>query len=123
MLAVKASATSTQISIDLLRQHLKVARLHDQLLSHSRQRLGSHLQRLSPSRLGAGDDAAELEAAPAAVPQQAQRRLRPWPEPAASRLDPGRRSSVPPSLAGGLREAGPVLGRLFGQLDDAMRIR
>lgn len=39
MLAVKASAVSTQTSLELLRLHLRVTRLHDELQARSRERL------------------------------------------------------------------------------------
>jgi hypothetical protein len=48
LLAVRASAVSTQASLDLLRMHLRVARLHEQLLAHSRDRLGTHAGALPP---------------------------------------------------------------------------
>lgn len=48
LLAVRASAASTQASLDLLRMHLRVARLHDQLLEHSRARLDAHTRALPP---------------------------------------------------------------------------
>jgi hypothetical protein len=64
MLAVRASAVSTQTSIELLRMHLRVERLHDQLLRHSRELLTAELR----SRL------------PGAVPQAEAGVARPWPE-------------------------------------------
>jgi hypothetical protein len=48
LLAVRASTASTQASLDLLRMHLRVARLHDQLLEHSRHRLATHAGELPP---------------------------------------------------------------------------
>jgi hypothetical protein len=48
LLAVRASAVSTQASLDLLRMHLRVARLHQQLLEHSRDRLATHAGALPP---------------------------------------------------------------------------
>lgn len=46
MLAVRASAISTQASIDLLRIQLRVANLHQQLLRHSRDGLAAESQAL-----------------------------------------------------------------------------
>ena len=48
LLAVRASAASTRASIDLLRMELRVARLHDQLLKHSRDDLAAHAGTLRP---------------------------------------------------------------------------
>ncbi len=48
LLAVRASAASTQTSLDLLRMHLRVERLHEQLLEHSRDRLATHVSALPP---------------------------------------------------------------------------
>jgi hypothetical protein len=48
LLAVRASAASTQASLDLLRMHLRVARLHEQLLEHSRHSLATHAEELPP---------------------------------------------------------------------------
>ena len=48
LLAVRASAVSTQASLDLLRMHLRVARLHEQLLEHSRHSLATHTGELPP---------------------------------------------------------------------------
>ncbi len=51
LLAVRASAASTQASLDLLRMHLRVARLQEQLLKDSRDRLATHakaLRQLAP---------------------------------------------------------------------------
>lgn len=46
MLAARASAVSTQTSIDLLRMHLRVARLHEQLLRHSRNAVAAQAEAL-----------------------------------------------------------------------------
>ena len=40
LMTVKSSAIATQGSIELLRLHMDVARLHDELLAHSRETLG-----------------------------------------------------------------------------------
>ena len=48
MLAVRASAVSTQTSIDLLRMQLRVTRLHEQLLRHSRERLAAEAEAVLP---------------------------------------------------------------------------
>lgn len=47
MLSVKASATATQASIDLLRQQIRVARLRDQLLLHAQRDLETLQQQLA----------------------------------------------------------------------------
>jgi len=48
LLAVRASMASTQASLDLLRMHLRVARLHEQLLERSRHDLTTHTGELPP---------------------------------------------------------------------------
>ena len=48
LLAVRASLASTHASLDLLRMHLRVARLHEQLLEQSRHRLATHTGELPP---------------------------------------------------------------------------
>jgi len=48
LLAVRASAVSTQTSLELLRMHLRVARLHEQLLEQSRRDLTTHTGELPP---------------------------------------------------------------------------
>jgi hypothetical protein len=115
LLAVRASAVSTQASIDLLRMHLQVARLHDQLLRHSRQSLGAQVEALLP---GGAPPAAGAEAGDEEGP------VRPWPSAA------GEASGAPPSsaevpgsvsaLEDGLRRARPALGRLLNSLDRAL---
>ncbi len=62
-LAVRASAVSTQTSIDLLRMQLRVTRLHEQLLKHSRDRLAAEAEAVLPR------DPAPSETSPA----------QPWP--------------------------------------------
>lgn len=47
-LAVRASAVSTQTSIELLRMNLRVAQLHEQLLQHSRDALAAQVQTSLP---------------------------------------------------------------------------
>ena len=64
MLAIRASAVSTQTSIELLRIQLRVARLHEQLLRHSRDGLGAQVKELRQ----------EASTPPEASP------VRPWPE-------------------------------------------
>lgn len=114
LLAVRASAVSTQASIDLLRMHLQVARLHDQLLRHSRQSLGAHVEALLPggappaagAEAGAGEDGL----------------ARPWPD-AAGEAPPPSTAEVPGSVSAleeGLRRARPALGRLLNSLDRAL---
>lgn len=48
-LAVRASAVSTQTSIELLRINLRVAQLHEQLVQRSRDALAAQVQK-SPAR-------------------------------------------------------------------------
>jgi hypothetical protein len=47
-LAVRASAVSTQTNIELLRLNLRVAKLHEQLLQHSRDALAEQVQESLP---------------------------------------------------------------------------
>ncbi len=47
MLAVKSSAISTEASVEMLRLHIEVARMHEALLAHSQQNLDEHLAELS----------------------------------------------------------------------------
>ena len=47
-LAVRASAVSTQTSIELLRINLRVAQLHGQLLQHSKDALTAQVQTTPP---------------------------------------------------------------------------
>jgi hypothetical protein len=47
-LAVRASAVSTQTSIELLRMNLRVAQLHEQLLQHSRDTLVAQVRESLP---------------------------------------------------------------------------
>ena len=114
LLAVKASATSTQISLDLLRQHLKVAQLHEKLLETSKQRLEAHVEELaaagaltpqSDSSDPSGADQANRQAADFSQPSR-----RPWPQ------QPG----SPSTLETGLKTAQPVLDRLAAQVNDAV---
>jgi hypothetical protein len=48
MLTLRASAVSTQNSIDLLRMHLRVVRLHDELLQHSQGALAAQVRASLP---------------------------------------------------------------------------
>ncbi|HEY3570285.1 MAG TPA: hypothetical protein VGP73_20310 [Thermoanaerobaculia bacterium] len=120
LLAVRASAVSTQASIDLLRMHLQVARLHDQLLRHSKQSLGAHLEALLP---GGAPPAAGSEAGEEEGP------VRPWPS--LTGETPGEITETAPPAAAeaqgaasaleeGLRQARPALGRLINRLDRAL---
>lgn len=114
LLAVRASAVSTQASIDLLRMHLQVARLHDQLLRHSRQALGAHVEALLPGA-----------APPPAAEAQEEGPVRPWPSLTGETT--GETAPAPPAAAAvpgsvsaleeGLRQARPALGRLLHRLD------
>lgn len=112
MLAVRASAVSTQASIDLLRTHLRVARLHEQLLRHSREAVAAHAETLLPSgaaAAGAGDETPEDSTSPGMS--------QPWPEGVAESL-----GSVS-TLEQGLRQAKPALNRLVRRLDSALPSR
>jgi hypothetical protein len=113
MLAVRASAASTQASIDLLRMHLQVARLHDELLRHSRRALGSHVEALlSGGAPPAGGVKAEDEGP-----------VRPWPNISGETAGAPLSATVPGSVSAledGLRQARPALGRLVNHLDRAL---
>jgi hypothetical protein len=121
LMAVRAAAVSTHANLDLLRMNLRVARLHEQLLRHSRDGLAAQLRSLSPSGAapaggggagsfagsgaGFGDldaaagfggfEAAAGETRPAEVPAPPETRpVRPWPEAAAERrAGDGRRTN------------------------------
>ena len=116
MLAVRASAVSTQTSIDLLRMHLRVERLHEQLLRHSREALADHVELLlADGAAPAGDGtAAEGEAGQA----------RPWPEaaPLDPALDPAKTAAAVAPLEAGLRQAQPSLRRLIGRLQRTLTV-
>ena len=64
-LAVRAGAVSTRTSLELLRMNLRIARLHDELLKHSKGALASQARTLLP---------------PAAPDRAAGNEARPWPE-------------------------------------------
>jgi hypothetical protein len=87
MLAVRAAAVSTRSDIELLRMHLRVARLHEQLLRHSRNGLGAEVRSLLPGGAAAGAVAAPAAGAGAVdvstLPQVSQ--VRPWPDEAMQR--------------------------------------
>jgi hypothetical protein len=88
LLAVRASAFSTRTSIDLLRMNLRVARLHEELLRHSRNALAAQVETLLPRgsvpAAVAGPEARKADARKAKVfmPLEASP-VRPWPEAAA----------------------------------------
>ena len=71
-LAVRASAVSTQTSIELLRMNLRVAQLHEQLLQHSRDALAAQVAASLPR--GSVPTAEKVSTLPEASPVQ------PWPE-------------------------------------------
>jgi hypothetical protein len=115
MLAVRASAVSTQTSIDLLRMHLRVERLHEQLLQHSREAIADHVEAiLSDGAPNAGDETPEAEAGQA----------RPWPDaaPDAAPLNPGAAAAAVHPLEAGLRQARPALRRLLGRLQQTLPV-
>ncbi len=78
-LAVRASAVSTQTNIELLRLNLRVAKLHQQLLEHSRNALAAQVQESLPGG-----------SVPAAASREGQKKkvsilpeaspVEPWPE-------------------------------------------
>jgi hypothetical protein len=128
MLAVKTSAISTQASLDLLRLHLRVARLHEELLEHSKKALTSHAAQLAADggpvlhALAEPMSAASAASAAAAIPAtlgtpetpetpETTAGLNPWPESPEARGEP---------LEDGLLRARPKLNRLAGQLDRAL---
>jgi len=88
-LAVRASAVSTQTSIELLRMNLRVAQLHEQLLQHSRDALAAQVQESLPR---GSVPAANAAAAPVAVEESLKEKVstvstlpeaspvQPWPE-------------------------------------------
>jgi hypothetical protein len=82
-LAVRASAVSTQTSIDLLRMNLRVAQLHEQLLQHSRAALAAQVQASLPrgSVPAAGAPLASRDSRKEKVftPPEASP-VQPWPE-------------------------------------------
>jgi hypothetical protein len=111
VLAVKASAISTQASIDLLRIHLRVAELHDRLAEHTRQSVATDLGRVTSN----------APPAPTPDPNAAE----PWPEETAEppTIPQSVSSALPetmPTLEEGLKRARPSLTRLRGKLDRAL---
>ena len=110
LLAVKASAISTQTSLELLRLHLRVAQLHDQLRLRSEQSLAAEGVTL-PVPPGSAPPAAGGPAEPG--PQIG---LRPWPAPRAAPRSPS-------ALRDGLTQARPVLDRLTGRFARAAGAR
>jgi hypothetical protein len=112
LMAVRAAAVSTHANLDLLRMNLRVARLHEQLLRHSRDGLATQLRSLLPSGAapaaggGSGSfagpgaglgglDAAAGEARQVEVsPQPEASPVRPWPEASVERqAGDGRRTN------------------------------
>jgi hypothetical protein len=73
-LAVRSSAVSTQTSIDLLRMNLRVARLHEELLKHSKEDLGAQVETLADR---AKHKEEKVSTPPEPVTENA---ARPWPE-------------------------------------------
>ena len=112
MLAVKASAVSTQTSLEMLRLHLRVARLHETLEKRSRESLEADAGTLGAAGLPAG----EAEG-PAPEGSEMEGGLRPWPAP----VPAARRGTS--ALAEGLTRARPVLERLSGRFDGAAGTR
>jgi hypothetical protein len=78
-LAVRASAVSTQTNIELLRLNLRVAKLHEQLLEHSRDTLAAQVQESLPA--GSVPAAASREGLKekASTPPEVGP-VQPWPE-------------------------------------------
>ncbi|HZF09375.1 MAG TPA: hypothetical protein VFE33_11345 [Thermoanaerobaculia bacterium] len=119
MLAVKTSAISTQASLDLLRLHLRVARLHEELLEHSKKALTSHAAKLAADGgpvLHQLTEPASATSAASATPEtpetpETTAELNPWPEPPEARGE---------SLEDGLLRARPKLNRLARQLGQAL---
>ncbi|HEV7509243.1 MAG TPA: hypothetical protein VGS07_30485 [Thermoanaerobaculia bacterium] len=68
-LTLRASAVSTQNSIELLRMHLRVVRLHEELLRQSQVRLAAGLRALPTAR-------PKPEGSADVLPEAGQ----PWPE-------------------------------------------
>jgi hypothetical protein len=122
MLAIRASAVSTQTSIELLRMHLRVERLHEQLLHHSREAVAAHVEALLRESAGPAADGAE-------PPAEEAGQARPWPsaEPAATPetlppLNPAAAAAAAAPLEAGLRHAQPALHRLLDRLHRALPI-
>ena len=78
-LAVRASAVSTQTNIELLRLNLRVAKLHEQLLAHSRDALAAQVEESLPR--GSVPAAASREGLEkkVSIPPEASS-VEPWPE-------------------------------------------
>ena len=82
-LAVRASAVSTQTSIELLRMNLRVAQLHEQLLQHSRDALAAQVRESLPrgsmpaavAGIAGGEDRKEKVFVP-----PGESSVQPWPE-------------------------------------------
>jgi hypothetical protein len=83
MLAVRSGAVSTQTSLDLLRLNLRVARLHEALLEHSRETLADQMETLRPQEAApstAAGRAARKEKVSTPSGPDAESAARPWPE-------------------------------------------
>jgi hypothetical protein len=85
-LAVRASAVSTQTSIELLRMNLRVAQLHEQLLQHSREALAAQVRESLPrgsvasasAPLADGESLKEKVSTISTLPETSS--VQPWPE-------------------------------------------
>jgi hypothetical protein len=85
-LAVRASAVSTQTSIELLRMNLRVAQLHEQLLQHSRDALAAQVQASLPrgsvpaaaAPIVRGESRKEKVSTVSTLPEASP--VQPWPE-------------------------------------------
>jgi hypothetical protein len=83
MLAVRSGAVSTQASLDLLRLNLRVARLQEELLKHSRETLADQTEALRPQGAvpsTAAGRAARKEKVSMPSELEAESAARPWPE-------------------------------------------
>jgi hypothetical protein len=86
MLAVRSSAVSAQTSVNLLRMNLQVARLHEELIQHSKETLATQMETLLPQ--GAVPSAVagrtiRTERVPTLPGLDTENAVRPWPETAA----------------------------------------
>lgn len=88
MLTIKSGMITTRGSMDLLRLHAKVAKVHDELTVHSRQHLKEHLDELSEFAADAHPEPTPHTEAQSLAPANElnapilsarERELRPWP--------------------------------------------